>query len=281
MYPYTMILHILFENSSRGDEILYKFWLVIRSTLFWPPFLLVTIVTAVVLTPLVFAPLKYRIALIKNWINISLAVLKYLCGLKYVVEGQENIPQHGFIVMSKHSSTWETIAMQKFFDPMVWVVKKELTRIPFFGWGLIAMNAIALNRGTGRQAIKQLVAESHQRMDEGRILMLFPEGTRVKPGERKPFKIGGAIVSEKTGYAVLPVAHNAGEFWPRHSWIKWPGTIRIVIGKPIDPEGKKADQIIGEVEQWVTAACERISDHQQLTRLGITPAVVVEREQPH
>ncbi len=260
---------------------MYKFWLVIRSTLFWPPFLLVTIVTAVVLTPLVFAPLKYRIALIKNWINISLAVLKYLCGLKYVVEGQENIPQHGFIVMSKHSSTWETIAMQKFFDPMVWVVKKELTRIPFFGWGLIAMNAIALNRGTGRQAIKQLVAESHQRMDEGRILMLFPEGTRVKPGERKPFKIGGAIVSEKTGYAVLPVAHNAGEFWPRHSWIKWPGTIRIVIGKPIDPEGKKADQIIGEVEQWVTAACERISDHQQLTRLGITPAVVVEREQPH
>ena len=215
------------------------------------------------------APLRLRIALIKNWINSSLAILKYICGLDYQLEGRENIPEHGFIVMSKHSSTWETIALQKFFDPMVWVVKKELTRIPFFGWGLIAMNAIALNRGTGRQAIKQLINESRQRMDEGRILMLFPEGTRVPPGERKPFKMGGAIVSEKTGYAVLPVAHNAGEFWPRHSWIKWPGTIRIVIGKPIYPEGRKAEQIIAEVEQWITTTCEQISDRQQLARLGI------------
>lgn len=248
---------------------MYKLWLGIRSTLFWPPFLLVIIVTALLLTLLMSAPLRLRIALIKNWINSSLAILKYICGLDYQLEGRENIPEHGFIVMSKHSSTWETIALQKFFDPMVWVVKKELTRIPFFGWGLIAMNAIALNRGTGRQAIKQLINESRQRMDEGRILMLFPEGTRVPPGEKKPFKMGGAIVSEKTGYAVLPVAHNAGEFWPRHSWIKWPGTIRIVIGKPIYPEGRKAEQIIAEVEQWITTTCEQISDRQQLARLGI------------
>lgn len=260
---------------------MYKFWLILRSTLFWPPFLLITIITAAVLTILISAPLKYRIALIKNWINISLAVLKYLCGLKYRVDGLENIPEHGFIVMSKHSSTWETIALQKFFDPMVWVVKKELTRIPFFGWGLIAMNAIALNRGTGRQAIKQLVSESRQRMDEGRILMLFPEGTRVQPGEKKPFKLGGAIVSEKTGYAVLPVAHNAGEFWPRHSWIKWPGTIRIVIGKPIYPEGKKSEQIIDEVEKWITTTCEQISDHQQLARLGIVLRAEAKPEKAH
>lgn len=258
---------------------MYKLWLGIRSTLFWPPFLLVIIVTALLLTLLMSAPLRIRIALIKNWINCSLGILKYICGLDYRIEGRENIPEHGFIVMSKHSSTWETIALQKFFDPMVWVVKKELTRIPFFGWGLIAMNAIALNRGTGRQAIKQLVNESRQRMDEGRILMLFPEGTRVPPGEKKPFKLGGAIVSEKTGYAVLPVAHNAGEFWPRHSWIKWPGTIRIVIGEPIYPEGRKADQIIAEVEQWITTTCEQISDHQQLARLGIN--TVAQQEPGH
>lgn len=260
---------------------MYKLWLAIRSTLFWPPFLLVTIITAPVLALLISAPLKYRIALIKNWINISLAVLRYICGLKYRVEGLENIPEQGFIVMSKHSSTWETIALQKFFDPMVWVVKKELTRVPFFGWGLVAMNAIALNRGTGRQAIKQLVSESRQRMDEGRILMMFPEGTRVQPGEKKPFKLGGAIVSEKTGYAVLPVAHNAGEFWPRHSWIKWPGTIHIVIGKPIYPEGKKSEQIIAEVEEWITTTCAKISDPQQLTRLGINPDVVAQQGQAH
>ncbi len=231
--------------------------------------MIVTLIVALLLSLSIWSPLAWRITLINLWVNCSLTFLQVFCGLYYQVEGQHNIPEHGFIVMSKHSSTWETIALQKFFDPLVWVVKRELTRIPFFGWGLIAMNAIALNRGSGRAAIKQLISESKVRMDEGRILMLFPEGTRVMPGEKKPFKIGGAIVSEKTGYAVLPVAHNAGEFWPRHSWIKWPGTIRIVIGEPIDPEGENAEQIIAKVEGWITATCERISDHQQLAKLGI------------
>jgi 1-acyl-sn-glycerol-3-phosphate acyltransferase len=214
-------------------------------------------------------PLKYRIAVIKIWISCSLASLRIFCGLKYIVEGLENIPEHGFIVMSKHSSTWETIVIQRFFRPLVWVVKRELTWIPFFGWGLKAMNAIALNRGTGRKAINQLIQESRFHMDNGRILMLFPEGTRVLPRQQKPFKLGGAIVSQRTGYAMLPIAHNAGEFWPRHSWIKWPGTIRVVIGKPIDPSGKKTEQIIDEVSTWIVSECERISDHSQLQRIGV------------
>jgi 1-acyl-sn-glycerol-3-phosphate acyltransferase len=216
-----------------------------------------------------FMPLGFRVGIIHFWIGYSLACLRLFCGLGYQVEGLENIPEHGFIVMSKHSSTWETIAIQRFFRPMVWVVKRELTWIPFFGWALKSMNAIALNRGTGRKAINQLVQESRNSMDKGRILMLFPEGTRVPPGQSRPFKLGGAIVSQQTGYSVLPIAHNAGEFWPRHSWIKWPGTIRIVIGKPIDPEGKKPEQIIEEVARWVRAECERISDSAQLQRLGV------------
>ena len=248
---------------------LYRFWLGLRSTLFWVFFLPVTLLTAILLSIIFYSPLKMRVGLIRLWINYSLGLLHYFCGLKYHVEGLENIPQHGFILMSKHSSTWETIALQKFFDPMIWVVKRELTRIPIFGWGLLAMNAIALNRGSGRKAITQLIQESRKHMDQGRILMLFPEGTRVFPMEQKPFKIGGAIVSENTGYAVLPIAHNAGEFWPRHSWIKWPGTIRVIIGKPIDPEGKKSDQIIKEVKQWITSTCDQISDKQQLKRLGV------------
>jgi 1-acyl-sn-glycerol-3-phosphate acyltransferase len=214
-------------------------------------------------------PLKYRIAVIQIWMSCTLASLRIFCGLKYTVEGLENIPQHGFIVMSKHSSTWETIVIQRFFRPLIWVVKRELTWIPFFGWGLKAMDAIALNRGTGRKAINQLIRESRFHMDNGRILMLFPEGTRVLPRQHKPFKLGGAIVSQRTGYAVLPIAHNAGEFWPRHSWIKWPGTIRVVIGKPIDPSGKKAEQIIDEVSTWIVSECERISDYSQLQRIGV------------
>ena len=248
---------------------LYILWLGIRATVFWIVFMSSVVFFAVLLSVIFFLPIQARVGAIKLWIAINLAWLKLTCGLGFRVEGLENIPDDGFIIMSKHSSTWETIALQKWFRPMVWVVKRELTWIPFFGWGLWAMDAIAINRGTGRKAIKQLIDEGRQRMDDGRIVMLFPEGTRVLPGQHKPFKLGGAILAQKTGYSVLPVAHNAGEFWPRHSWIKWPGTITVSIGKPIDPEGRKPEQIINEVEQWITSTGEKISDSEQLKRLGL------------
>jgi len=250
---------------------IYKFWLSIRATFFWILFLPGILVCATLVSLSFFTPLWFRISIVKIWIAYSLASLRITCGLNYSIEGTENIPEDGFIVMSKHSSTWETIAIQWFFRPMVWVVKRELTWIPFFGWALMAMNVIALNRGTGRKAINQLIRESKQHMDQGRILALFPEGTRVLPMESKPFKLGGAIVSQRTGYAVLPVAHNAGEFWPRHSWIKWPGTIRVVIGPPVEPEGKKPEAIIAEVGDWITRECEAISDTEQLKRIGVLP----------
>jgi 1-acyl-sn-glycerol-3-phosphate acyltransferase len=229
------------------------------------------LIFAVLLVLSILVPFQWRIQLIKLWIAINLVWLRLTCGLGYEIEGLEHIPDNGFIVMSKHSSTWETIAIQGWFRPMVWVVKRELLRIPFFGWGLKAMDAIALNRGTGRQAIKQLIEEGRKRMDQGRIIMLFPEGTRVLPGQNKPFKLGGAILAQQTGYSILPIAHNAGEFWPRHSYIKWPGTIRVVIGPPIEPGDKKSDQIIKEVAEWITHKCDEISDKDQLQRLGIGP----------
>ncbi len=257
------------ENNQSSVGLLYKFWLSLRSSLFWIVFFPSVLVCALLLSLAALFPVSVRVGIIKIWIGMNLGWIKLTCGLDYQVEGLENIPQQGFIIMSKHSSTWETIAMQKFFAPMVWVVKRELTFIPFFGWGLKAMNAIAINRGTGRKAIKQLITEGRQRMDEGRIVMLFPEGTRVMAGQYKPFRLGGAILADKTGYSILPIAHNAGEFWPRHSWIKWPGTIKIVIGKPINPEGKKPDEIIKLVERWVIQTGDEISDKEQLKRLGI------------
>jgi 1-acyl-sn-glycerol-3-phosphate acyltransferase len=250
----------------------YKFWLAIRSTLFWILFLPFLLICATLLSLTFYMPLGFRMGIVKTWIGFSLAWLRITCGLKYSVEGMENIPQKGFIVMSKHSSTWETLSIQWFFRPLIWVVKRELTWIPFFGWALKAMNAIALDRGTGRKAINHLIEESQRQMDAGRILMLFPEGTRVLPMQVKPFKMGGAIVSQRTGYAVLPIAHNAGEFWPRHSWIKWPGTIRVVIGPPIEPGDKTPNQIITEVADWITRECERISDKAQLQRIGALPS---------
>ncbi len=249
---------------------IYKLWLGIRSTLFWIVFLPSTLILGLFLSLMFFTPFAFRSLIIRTWIEINLFNLRWSCGLDYEIEGLENVPKEGFIIMSKHSSTWETIALQRFFRPLVWVVKRELTWIPVFGWALHAADAIALNRGTGRKAIQQLIDESGRMMAKGRILMLFPEGTRVPPKQTKPFKIGGAIVAAKTGYAVLPIAHNAGEFWPRHSWIKWPGRIRIIVGKPIDPQGRSPEAIIEEVSTWITNECERISDHAQLQRLGLS-----------
>ena len=249
---------------------LYKLWLGIRASLFWIVFMPSVLLFAILLSLSMILPIEIRIAVIKVWIQLNLAWLKITCGLGYEVEGLENIPQgQGYIVMSKHASTWETIAIQQWFGPMVWVVKRELIWIPFFGWGLKAMNAIAINRGTGRKAIKQLVEEGRKRMDQGRIIMLFPEGTRVMPGQRKPYKLGGAILAQKTGYPILPIAHNAGEYWPRHSWIKWPGKVKVVIGPLIHPQDDKPDKIIGKVEAWISQTCEQISDKQQLERLGL------------
>lgn len=247
----------------------YKLWLVVRGSLFWIVFLPSVLICVVFLTLTMKLPVSVRVAILKVWIKTNLGWIRLTCGLDYQVEGLENIPPDGFIVMSKHSSTWETLALQLFFRPMVWVVKRELLFVPFFGWGLKAMNAIAINRGTGRKAIKQLVEEGRKHMDDGRIVMLFPEGTRVLPGQHKPYKLGGAILAQKTGYSILPVAHNAGEYWPRHSWIKWPGTIKLVIGKAIEPGDRKPGEIIDQVEQWITETGERISDREQLEKLGI------------
>lgn len=248
---------------------MYKFWLFLRGILFWIVFMPSVVLFSIMLSISFLFPIQLRISMIKLWIRINLAWLELSCGLGYQVEGLENIPEEGFIVMSKHSSTWETIVMQLWFRPLCWVVKRELIWIPFFGWGLKALNAIAINRGSGRKAIKQLIHDGRERMDKGRIVMLFPEGTRVMPGQYKPFKLGGAILAQKTGYSILPIAHNAGEFWPRHSWIKWPGKIKVVIGKPIEPGDKKPEEIIKEVESWITQTVDQISDREQLKKLGI------------
>ena len=175
----------------------YKLWLGIRAAVFWVFFIPGVLFFAVLLVLAFFLPIGVRIGVVKMWIAYTLFFLRVICGLGHRVEGTENIPDHGFIVMSKHSSTWETIALQRLFRPMVWVVKRELTWIPFFGWALKAMNAIALNRGTGRKAINQLVRESKISMDEGRILQIgSPSERRMTWGEEWGMENLSAIASE-------------------------------------------------------------------------------------
>lgn len=233
--------------------------LFLRSLLFAVGSLLV--LPLVVIAGLLSAPLPFhaRFAVISSWAKFSIWWLELTCNIRYVIEGAEHIPAQNAIVFSKHQSTWETLIFQKLLPPQVWVLKRELLWLPLFGWGLALLKPIAIDRGAGRRAVVQIVKQGTQRLRDGEWVIIFPEGTRVAPNERKRYGIGGAVLAEKSGYPVLPVAHNAGEFWARRKFVKRPGTIRIVFGPLIDTQGKSAQEINAEAEAWIEAKMDEIS----------------------
>jgi 1-acyl-sn-glycerol-3-phosphate acyltransferase len=200
-----------------------------------------------------------RFAVISQWARFSLWWLERTCGLGFQVEGREHVPATPTIVMSKHQSAWETLALQRVFRPQAWVLKRELLWIPFFGWGLAMLRPIAIDRRAGRRALDQVVRQGAERLASGIWVVVFPEGTRTAPGEKGRYRMGGAVLAERTGAPVVPVAHNAGEFWPRRGFLKRPGTIRMVIGPPIPSAGRSAAEILAEVETWIESTMSRIS----------------------
>lgn len=204
-------------------------------------------------------PFKWRYAWLTRWAWFNLHWLRITCGINYVIEGWENVPDSPCIIYSKHQSTFETYALQVILPPQAWVLKRELLWVPIFGWGLAICRPIAIDRGAGRKAVKQIITQGIQRLNSGQWVLVFPEGTRIAPGEKKKYGIGGAILAEKSGYPVLPVAHNAGEFWRKKQFIKTPGTIRIVFGPMIDSTGKSAQQINAEAAEWMETKTAEIS----------------------
>ena len=211
---------------------------------------------AVFLLPL---PFTYRYTIAQPYSFLNIFMLKHLCGVDYVIEGRENIPEGAAIIFSKHQSTWETMVLQLVFPPLTFVVKRELMWVPFFGWGLTLLKPIAINRAAGRNAIKQIVSQGIERLKAGIWVVIFPEGTRVRPGQKVRYKMGGAILAAKSGYPVVPVAHNSGEFWPKKQFLKRPGTIRLVIGPSIQTQDRKPDAILAEAEDWIESTMDRIS----------------------
>ncbi len=204
-------------------------------------------------------PPKRRYRIVTGWTHFNLWWLAFTCGLEYVIEGQENVPDEPAVVLCKHQSAWETLALQVVFSPQVWVLKRELLWVPFFGWGLAMMRPIAIDRRAGKRAIEQVVEQGRERLDSGYFVVVFPEGTRVPPGEKRRFKQGGAVLAQRTGRKVVPVAVNSGEFWPRNSFLKYPGRITMVIGPPIDPAGLSAAEINARAETWIETTVARIS----------------------
>lgn len=236
--------------------------LALRAVLFNAGMMLFAVVFALV--GLLFTPFPFRVryAFISQWARVTLWWLAITCNLRFEVEGRDNIPDGTAIIFCKHQSAWETLALQLIFPPQVWLMKRELLWIPFFGWGLALLEPIAINRSQGTKAIRQLVVQGTARLRAGRWVVIFPEGTRVAPGQRGTYHKGGALLAEKSTCPVVPVAHNAGEYWPRHGFMKKPGTIRVVIGPPITTAERKAGEINALAEQWIEAQMQRIGSSQ-------------------
>ncbi|SNX60673.1 1-acyl-sn-glycerol-3-phosphate acyltransferase [Nitrosomonas ureae] len=236
---------------------------VLRSTLYM--LLQIIITPPYALLTLACFPLsphnRYRVT--SSWTFIMLFLLRNVCGIRYQIIGAENIPKIPSIVLSKHQSAWETLAFQKIFPPQVWVLKKELLRIPFFGWGLAMTSPIAIDRSAKKKALEQIVEQGKDRLKQGFWIVIFPEGTRIPPGQRGKYRIGGAWLATHTNTLVVPVAHNAGELWGRNSFIKYPGTITVSIGEPIDPTGMEPGELNAQVEAWIEFEMLRISQKNQ------------------
>jgi 1-acyl-sn-glycerol-3-phosphate acyltransferase len=222
-----------------------------RSLLFDGAVALVTIPFGLILGCVGFAlPLKTRFMLVRWWRYSFVFFERFILGIRVEVIGAENIPDQPCIIISNHQSAWETVGLQSLFSPCVFVLKQELLKIPFFGWGLASVKMIAIDREASKKALKAVTDQGIDRLSQGISVVVFPEGTRAAANELLPFQIGGAFLASKSHAPVVPVAHNAGCVWPKGSSLKGPGVITVVIGEPIMP-GLKAQELNERVESWI------------------------------
>lgn len=192
-----------------------------------------------------------RCALARFFGGTVLGALRVLCGLDYEVRGRENLPPGAHVALWKHSSAFETFAMMIVCPPQVWVLKRELLWIPIVGWGIRAMRSIAIDRSAGQSAVAQIVEQGKQRIAEGLWVMIFPEGTRMAPGETRRYGVSGALLAREAGCLIVPIAHDAGYYWPRRGLLKKRGTIHVVIGPPIDPADRDPREVNEQAQAWV------------------------------
>jgi 1-acyl-sn-glycerol-3-phosphate acyltransferase len=194
-----------------------------------------------------------------GWSKAILRALRFFCGLDYRVSGREHLPDGSAVVLMKHSSTWETVAQILIFPRQSWVLKRELIWIPLFGWALRRLKPIAIDRKGGATAVQQVLSQGQSRLAEGSWVVIFPEGTRMPVGQTRRYGLSGALLASAAGKPVVPVAHNAGFFWPRGGWLKRAGTVRVVIGEPIPTAGRDARAINDDVQRWIEAQVSQLA----------------------
>lgn len=244
-------------NTSSSPET--DLGLYLRSTVFF----LGMVLSTCIVSPLILLarPFSFdtRYGFAQYWVRFNLWMLKKVCRLNFEVKGFENIPPENGLILCKHQSAWETIALQAIFPPVVFILKRELLRIPFWGWAMAALDPIAIDRKARSAALKQVLRDGEARLKAGRWVVIFPEGTRIAPGQKGRYNASGGMLAQRVGCPVVPVAHNAGEFWKRRGFLKHPGTIQVRIGAAIDPTQHDAAEINRQVEQWIEMQMAEIS----------------------
>lgn len=233
----------------------------LRSVLFALVALIVTPIYAILACLLCVLPTMVRHRIITTYAHVMMWLVRHLLGIRYTLLGRENIPAVPAVIVSKHQSAWETLALQVVFPPLCFVLKRELLRIPFLGWGLAQLPSIAIDRSAGKDALTQVLEQGCERLTEGISVVIFPEGTRVAPGMHRRYKPGGAALATQCGAPLVPVAHNAGEFWPRNAFLKQPGNIVMSIGPPIITTGRSTNDVNEEVEAWIEGEMRRLFPH--------------------
>ena len=202
------------------------------------------------------AHVRYR--LITGYNHTVIWLARWVLGIRYVVRGAENLPRQPAIILAKHQSAWETVAFLFLFPPVSPVIKQELLNVPVFGWAFRMLSPIAIDRSAGREALKQIVKQGKDKLAQGFWVLVFPEGTRVAPGEKGRYGIGGSWLAAETGAPIVPVAHNAVEVWPKNAFIKRPGTVTVSIGPVIETAGKSAAELTRVVEAWIETEMTRL-----------------------
>jgi 1-acyl-sn-glycerol-3-phosphate acyltransferase len=223
----------------------------LRSSLFALALALITPPYALVALATFPLPRMLRYRIISGWSRLVILLSKFILKIDCRVEGQEHLPARPSVILSKHQSAWETLAFQQIFPPQVHVLKRELLWIPFFGWGLALMSPIAIDRSRGFAALRSIARRGRERLEQGFWVVIFPEGTRVAPGERRDYQLGGAWLAAAAGAPIVPVAHNAGLVWPRNAFLKHPGTVTVRIGPPIDTVNRDPKALNALAETWI------------------------------
>lgn len=231
----------------------------LRSILFFVGGVLITAVFGILVPAGRLAGFRGAAWAASTYTRVMLRWIEWSVGIGYEVEGWENVPDFPVIVMAKHQSAWETLFMEGRLPPQCWIVKKELLWLPFVGWSLMAIRAIAIDRSSGQSAREQIVEQGARRLKQGMWVSIFPEGTRIAPGKAGRYGIGGSMLATRTGTPILPIAHNAGEYWPRYAFRKRPGTIKVVIGPLIHPAGRDVLSVNNEVQGWIEGQMRSIS----------------------